>query len=114
VELDLDAAVFVGEDLFAFGADDGGGGESFGGGFLVGGAGVLGDDRDVAADGGEGVSVGRGVLGAAASFQANCRPRLFFASASGMEEVVLGGEGEPGDEELAVFGVVLVVDGVVG
>ena len=35
VELDLDAAVFVGEDFFVGRADDGGGGEAASGGFLV-------------------------------------------------------------------------------
>ena len=63
VELDLDAPVFVGEDLFAFGTDDGGGGQAFGRGFLVSGADVLGDDGDVPADGGKRVSIGRSVLG---------------------------------------------------
>ena len=63
VELDLDASVFVGEYLLAFGADDGGGGQSFGRRFLVCGLLVFGNERDVAAHGLKGVSVRRGVLG---------------------------------------------------
>ena len=58
VELDLDAPVFVGEDFFVRGADDGGGGQSFGRRFLVCGLLVFGNERDVTADSGKGVSVG--------------------------------------------------------
>ena len=62
VELDLDSAVGVGEDFFAFGADDGGGGQSFGRRLLVCCLRVFGNEGDVAADSGEGVSVGWGGL----------------------------------------------------
>ena len=60
VELDFDATVFVGEDFFAFWANDGGGGEPASGGFLVGSPGKFWDDRDVAADGSEAVAVDSG------------------------------------------------------
>ena len=59
VELDLDATVFVGEDLFACRTDDGGRRQSLGRRFLVRRLLILGNERDVTTDGGEGVSVRR-------------------------------------------------------
>ena len=48
--------MFVGEDFVVGGADDGGGGESSRCRLLVGGAGVVGDDGEVAADRFDGVA----------------------------------------------------------
>ena len=114
VELDLDPPVGVGEDLFAFGTDDGGGGESFGGGFLVFGLIERGNDRDVAADGGDCVAVGR-CVGCSVCFGCVCcRAEQSTEALLGLwREVVLGIKAEAGDEKLPILDIVLVVDGVI-
>ena len=123
VELDFDAAVFVGEDFFAFGTSGGGGGESTGSGSLVGGARKFWDDGYVTADGSEGVAV-RGTVLTDSRISKTALVCAVVCVTAGIQqptkallgirgEVVLGFEVDAGNEELAVFGVVLVVDGVV-
>ena len=114
VELDLDPAVLVGEDFFALRTNDGGGGHSSGSGFLVASLVVFGDDRYVAADGGDCVAIGR-CVGCSVCFGCVCcRAEQSTEALLGLwRQVVLRVEAEAGDEKLAILDIVLVVDGVI-
>ena len=75
------------------------------------------DDRDVAADGGQGVAVRRLVGGDTSLGRARTGESGIEQSTEALlglwRQVVLRVEAEAGDEKLAILDIVLVVDGVI-